>query len=60
MSPIMIGWLPIRNRSADDYRSQSCRKTAGRVKFAYMSVDFANPTGETLSKGEREQVLAAG
>jgi len=29
----------------------------GRVKFAYLSVDFANPTGETLALAARERVL---
>ncbi|KUP91878.1 aminotransferase-like domain-containing protein [Tritonibacter horizontis] len=29
----------------------------GRVKFAYLSPDFANPTGETLTQAERLAVL---
>ena len=29
----------------------------GRVKFAYLSVDFANPTGETLNLAARNAVL---
>ena len=44
------------NRSADDYRSVAASK-GGAVKFAYMSVDFANPTGETLTLDERENIL---
>ncbi len=44
------------NRAAEDYR-QTASEKGGRVKFAYMSVDFANPTGETLGKGERENIL---
>ena len=32
------------NRSADDYLSTAQEKNS-TVKFAYMSVDFANPTG---------------
>lgn len=30
----------------------------GRVKFSYLSPDFANPTGKTLTKSERLSVLA--
>ena len=32
-------------------------QAGGRVKFAYLSVDFANPTGETLNRAARESVL---
>lgn len=32
----------------------------GQVKFAYLSADFANPTGITLSREDRERVLALG
>lgn len=45
---------PGGNRSAQDYAAQAA---PGRVKFAYLSVDFANPTGVTLTQTEREQVL---
>jgi len=44
------------NRSADDYRATAAAK-GSRVKFAYMSVDFANPTGETLERSARERLL---
>ncbi|AXI48019.1 GntR family transcriptional regulator [Sulfitobacter sp. SK012] len=44
------------NRSAKDY-ADAARETGGRVKFAYMSVDFANPTGETLDAAARDHVL---
>ncbi|MCB1439782.1 MAG: PLP-dependent aminotransferase family protein [Nitratireductor sp.] len=44
------------NRSADDYR-ETAEAHGGRVKFAYLSVDFANPTGETLDLRERESIL---
>ena len=44
------------NRSAADY-AEVARTKGGRVKFAYMSVDFANPTGETLDRAERERML---
>ncbi|AGT11093.1 aminotransferase-like domain-containing protein [Paracoccus aminophilus] len=30
---------------------------AGKVKFSYLSADFANPTGESLSQAGREAVL---
>lgn len=45
---------PETNRSADDYAEAAGE---GRVKFAYMSVDFANPTGRTLDAGMRERVI---
>jgi len=32
----------------------------GQVKMAYLSVDFANPTGVTLTRGERESILDLG
>lgn len=44
------------NRPAADYAATAETK-GGRVKFAYMSVDFANPTGETLNRAEREGML---
>lgn len=45
---------PETNRSAQDYAGAA---GAGRVKFAYMSVDFANPTGRTLDGAMRERVI---
>ncbi|MGO4907010.1 PLP-dependent aminotransferase family protein [Pseudorhodobacter sp. W20_MBD10_FR17] len=47
---------PRGNRSASDY-AQTAEAKGGRVKFAYMSVDFANPTGETLDHSTRESML---
>lgn len=44
------------NRTAQSYRD-AATEAGGKVKFAYMSVDFANPTGETLSASVREDVL---
>ncbi len=44
------------NRSAAEYRDTAAEKDS-RVKFAYMSVDFANPTGETLDRPGRERLL---
>ncbi|MEH6647075.1 aminotransferase-like domain-containing protein [Sulfitobacter sp.] len=45
---------PETNRSAADYAEAAGE---GRVKFAYMSVDFANPTGRTLDSDMRERVI---
>jgi len=45
------------NRSAADY-AEAAEAKGGRVKFAYASVDFANPTGETLNLAARENILA--
>lgn len=47
---------PKGNRSAGDFAA-TAEKTGGRVKFAYLSVDFANPTGETLDRSAREAVI---
>lgn len=48
--------IPRGNRSAKDY-ADTAAKNGGRVKFAYMSVDFANPTGETLDLDARNSIL---
>ena len=47
---------PNGNRSAKDYR-QTAENHGGQVKFAYTSVDFANPTGVTLDRRERDNLL---
>ena len=47
---------PRGNRAAADYAEAAAAK-GGRVKFAYMSVDFANPTGETLDHAARQTML---
>ncbi|TKZ21092.1 PLP-dependent aminotransferase family protein [Shimia litoralis] len=44
------------NRSAEDHAAQA-KADGGRVKFAYLSADFANPTGETVDQRGRESVL---
>ncbi|MFY0647214.1 PLP-dependent aminotransferase family protein [Sulfitobacter geojensis] len=48
--------IPRGNRSAEDY-AKTAKDNGGRVKFAYASVDFANPTGETLDCAARENIL---
>lgn len=47
---------PKGNRDADSFRAKA-EAAGGRVKFAYLSVDFANPTGETLDRAARESVI---
>ena len=47
---------PQGNRPVQDY-ADAAAANGGRVKFAYMSVDFANPTGETLDRAAREAVI---
>ena len=44
------------NRTPISYK-ETAKALGGDVKFAYLSVDFANPTGETLSLKERERML---
>jgi DNA-binding transcriptional MocR family regulator len=48
--------VPRGNRSAADYAAQA-KAAGGRAKFAYASVDFANPTGETLDATARNAIL---
>ncbi|WP_299480270.1 PLP-dependent aminotransferase family protein [uncultured Roseibium sp.] len=48
---------PGTNRSAQDYLSRASQK-GGAVKFAYLSPDFANPTGLSLGLDERRQILS--
>ncbi len=47
---------PKGNRSGQDY-SQAATENGGQVKFAYTSVDFANPTGVTLDRQDRDSLL---
>ncbi|MEP5728864.1 MAG: PLP-dependent aminotransferase family protein [Sulfitobacter sp.] len=48
--------IPGGNRSPQDY-AKTAKDAGGQVKFAYASVDFANPTGETLNRAARENIL---
>lgn len=45
------------NRTPEAYR-ETASKVGGQVKFAYLSADFSNPTGETIGLGGREKLLA--
>ena len=47
---------PYGNVGADEYAARATA-SGGRVKFAYLSVDFANPTGETLDQRARERMI---
>lgn len=47
---------PKSNRTAADFAAKA-EAAGGRVKFAYLSVDFANPTGETLALSTRKAVI---
>lgn len=44
------------NRTPGSY-ADAAAANGGRVKFAYVVPDFANPTGETLSLAARERLL---
>jgi len=48
---------PGTNLPAADYAAKAL-EYGGRVKFAYLSPDFANPTGLTLNLEERRKILA--
>jgi DNA-binding transcriptional MocR family regulator len=46
------------NRSPASYAEAAAAEAPGaKVKFAYIVPDFANPSGETLSRGARERLL---
>jgi DNA-binding transcriptional MocR family regulator len=45
------------NMTPEAYRRAAAR-AGGKAKFAYLVPDFANPTGQTLSRAERENALA--
>jgi len=47
---------PLSNRSGADYTA-AAKEAGGAAKFAYLSVDFANPTGATASRAARERVI---
>ncbi|MDX3925232.1 MAG: PLP-dependent aminotransferase family protein [Shinella sp.] len=47
---------PNGNRTPEAYR-QTATAAGGRVKFAYLSADFANPTGETVDRTGRERLI---
>lgn len=47
---------PMGNRAPADF-AQAAEAAGGKVKFAYLSADFANPTGETVTREARERVL---
>ncbi|MAN10463.1 PLP-dependent aminotransferase family protein [Sulfitobacter pontiacus] len=47
---------PLSNLSGADYTA-AAKEAGGAAKFAYLSVDFANPTGATVSRAARERVI---
>lgn len=44
------------NRTPESYKA-AAENLGGAVKFAYLSADFSNPTGETICLAERERLL---
>jgi DNA-binding transcriptional MocR family regulator len=54
--PVYDQLSPHGNAGAAEYQARA-EAQGGRVKFAYLSVDFANPTGQTLDRRAREGVL---
>ncbi len=44
------------NRTPESYR-KAAQAAGGKVKFAYLSSDFANPTGETVDRAAREKLI---
>ncbi len=49
--------LSTGNRTPASYRA-AAEAQGSAVKFAYLSTDFANPTGQTVSLEERQQILS--
>ncbi|MFD1199509.1 PLP-dependent aminotransferase family protein [Brucella gallinifaecis] len=45
------------NRTPDSYK-QHAKDAGGQVKFAYLSADFSNPTGETVDLAGRNKLIA--
>jgi len=54
--PVYDQLTPGGNRTPDAYRA-TAEKAGGRVKFAYLSADFSNPTGETVDRAAREKLI---
>ncbi|MEZ5870585.1 MAG: PLP-dependent aminotransferase family protein [Nitratireductor sp.] len=50
--------LDVMTNREPEVISQAASGNGGRVKFAYLSADFANPTGETLDLAGRNRLLA--
>ena len=48
--------VPGDNRPLHDIRA-AAHQSGGRVKFAYVTPDFANPTGQTLTADQRQGIL---
>lgn len=47
---------PMANRAPSAYAERAA-EAGGRVKFAYCVPEFSNPTGETISRAGRENIL---
>ncbi|OYR22339.1 aminotransferase-like domain-containing protein [Brucella thiophenivorans] len=45
------------NRTPASYQ-EAAEKAGGQVKFAYLSADFSNPTGETVDLAGRKKLMA--
>ncbi len=50
-------WLRSGENQPPGRYAQAAEAAGGRVKFAYLSPDFANPTGVTMTHAERLQML---
>ena len=47
---------PNGNRTPASYQAQA-KEAGGKVKFAYLSADFSNPTGETVDLEGRQKLI---
>ncbi|WP_339115011.1 PLP-dependent aminotransferase family protein [Thioclava sp. GXIMD2076] len=54
--PRYIPLDPMSNIDPETLKAEA-KAAGGEVKFAYLSADFANPTGETIPREGRERVL---
>ncbi|NTJ42716.1 PLP-dependent aminotransferase family protein [Agrobacterium larrymoorei] len=54
--PVYDQLNPGGNRTPETYR-ENAAKAGGSVKFAYLSADFSNPTGETVDLNGRKKLL---
>lgn len=49
--------LDLTTNSPAQHIRATAQETGSPVKFAYLSPDFANPTGETVNRAQREHLL---
>ena len=49
--------LRVKTNQSPAHYAEAASSADSRIKFAYLSSDFANPTGETVSRADRENLI---